>query len=315
MRRVLTLALLLSSAAVGTLLLGHGDAYAGTVCQNTDPLTGVCTIWVQVPDSPGNLGDGPKDSGAGHSCYWDGRPQNVLRPPPGPVPCSSGYGYWSNNHHCYVKALSPQPPAGDPAWQRHSPGDGAVYACYQPQTDFSAYMWFQNPPPGAEAGPSPREVAQLAISQMDLRAVDIGIAPKPGPNSVGIVGMPVWMWAANPDRHTVGPIAASASGGGITVRATARLHKVTWSMGDGTTVRCAGVGTAYKASYGMKESPDCGHVYQRSSSRKPGDTYTVTATSDWVVQWNGAGQSGTIRLGGLQRSAEISIGEAQVLVR
>jgi hypothetical protein len=41
----------------------------------------------------------------------------------------------------------------------------------------------------------------------------------------------------------------------------------------------------------------------------------VTATSDWVITWSGAGQAGTIRLGGLTRSAEIAIGEAQVLVQ
>ena len=45
------------------------------------------------------------------------------------------------------------------------------------------------------------------------------------------------------------------------------------------------------------------------------DTYTVTATSDWVITWQGAGQSGTIPLDGLTRSVQISIGEAQVLVQ
>ena len=62
---------------------------------------------------------------------------------------------------------------------------------------------------------------QIAIENMHLRAIDIGIAPEPGPDSIGLVGMPVWMWAANPDEHTVGPITESASAGGITVTATA----------------------------------------------------------------------------------------------
>ena len=43
--------------------------------------------------------------------------------------------------------------------------------------------------------------------------------------------------------------------------------------------------------------------------------YTVTATSDWVITWEGAGQTGTILLNGLTRTTAISVGEAQVLVQ
>ena len=41
----------------------------------------------------------------------------------------------------------------------------------------------------------------------------------------------------------------------------------------------------------------------------------MTATSDWVITWEGAGQTGTIRLNGLTRSVAIAVGEAQVLVQ
>ena len=100
----------------------------------------------------------------------------------------------------------------------------------------------------------------------------------------------------------------------VTITATANVQKVTWQMGDGTTVECRTAGTPYKAAYGKKSSPDCGHVYTKSSAGVPGGTYTVTATSSWVITWAGAGQTGTIRLDGLQRSVEITVGEAQVLV-
>ena len=86
-------------------------------------------------------------------------------------------------------------------------------------------------------------------------------------------------------------------------------------MGDGSKVVCHTAGTPYQASYGKKASPDCGHVYTKSSAGQPGDQFTVTAISDWVVTWAGAGQTGTIRLNGLQRSVEVRVGEAQVLVR
>ena len=150
---------------------------------------------------------------------------------------------------------------------------------------------------------------------MNLRAIDIGIVPEPGAGSVGLVGMPVWMWARQPDSHTYGPATASASAGGITVTATARVHQITWDMGDGNEVVCRTAGTPYRPSFGKQKSPDCGHVYEKSSSQETSDTFTVTATSDWVVTWEGAGQSGVIRLNGLQRSVEVAIGEAQVLVQ
>ncbi|MFE3998032.1 hypothetical protein ACFX43_04430 [Nocardioides sp. YIM B13467] len=190
-----------------------------------------------------------------------------------------------------------------------------MYNCYQPQTGLLIQIWSPTPPPGAEAGPPPREVAQMAVEQMNLSAIDIGITPRPEPDSVGLVGMPVWMWAKAPDSRTYGPTTASASAGGITVTATARVHEIAWDMGDGTTVECRTAGTPYEASFGKKASPDCGHVYRLSSAREPGGNYTVTATSAWVITWEGAGQTGTIRLNGLSRSVEIAVGEAQVLVR
>jgi hypothetical protein len=319
MRCLVIRMLAVATAAAGLTAVSLDSAFADTVCQQTDPATGECLIWIEVPDGPGGHGDpdddGPKDTGAGAACHWDGTEQGISKPPPGPVPCSSEYGYWSNVYHCYVRLAEPQPPVSDPAWQGHEPGDGAVYQCYQPQTDMVILIWAQDPPADAGTGPTPREVAEIAIDQMNLRAIDIGIVPEPGPDSVGLVGMPVWMWAANPDSHTYGPITASASAGGITITATARVHEITWDMGDGAKVVCLSAGTPYKPIYGKKRSPDCGHTYTTSSSSQPEGKFAVTATSDWVVMWEGAGQSGTIRLNGLQRSVQVTVGEAQVLVR
>lgn len=319
MRSLVARVVFIALAVAGLFAVASAPAGADTDCHVTDPETGVCLIWVETPGTPGVPGspgdNGPKDTGSGAACFWDGTAQGIAKPPPGPVPCSSEYGYWSNGYRCYITLFNPQPPAGDPNWQEHEPGDGAVYNCYQPQTDLLILVWSASPPPNSGAGPTPREIAQVAIEQMELSAINIGIAPEPGDDSVGIVGMPVWMWAANPDSHTVGPVTESATAGGITVTATARVHKITWAMGDGTVVACTSAGTPYKASYGNKKSPTCGHVYEKSSSTKQGGKYTVTATSDWVITWEGAGQTGTIRLNGLTRTAEITVGEAQVLVQ
>ncbi|MGK2852997.1 MAG: hypothetical protein ACSLE3_02635 [Microbacteriaceae bacterium] len=317
MRRLVMLLVSTVAATSGVIVATPGPTYADTVCQQINPATGECLIYVEVPgdpSDPGDGGDGPKDSGSGASCYWDGTDLGITKPPPGPVPCSSEFGYWSNGYLCYISLLDPQPPTGDPMWQGHESGDGAIYNCYQPQTDILALLWSATPPPNSGAGPTPGEVAQIAIEQMGLRAIDIGITPEPIEGSIGLVGMPVWLWAANPDAHSWGPITATASAGGVTVIATATARQVVWDLGDGTQVTCTNPGTPYQASYGKAASPDCGHVYNQSSATQPGGRYTVSATSQWVITWEGAGQTGTIVLNGLTRTAAIAVGEAQVLV-
>jgi hypothetical protein len=317
MRRFLT-GVAVSFLALASLLgVLAQAATADPSCQVIDPRTGQCTIVVEPdpePPPPPAGGDGPEQTGSGSPCYWDPAPQGLSGPPAGPVPCTTEYGNWSNANHCYIQLAAPQPPAGSPDWQGHEPGDGAVYQCYQPQTDLTVYIWAANPPPGSGGGITPGEVAQIAVDQMHLSAINIGIVPEPGADSVGLVGMPVWMWADNPDADTFGPVTASASAGGITVTATAKVEKVTWLMGDGAEVVCSSAGTPYRASFGMRPSPDCGHIYERSSAGEPNDRYTVTALTDWVVRWQGGGQTGVMPLDGLERSVQIAVGEAQVLV-
>lgn len=143
---------------------------------------------------------------------------------------------------------------------------------------------------------------------MNLKAITIGIVPEPRPGSIGIIGMPTWMWAQNPNANTWGPLTRSASAGGYTVTATAKAQRVVWSMGDGATVTCNGPGTPYLDSYGKKSSPTCGHTYTRAGK------YTVRATSYWVVTWSGLGLSGTIPLN-FTDTTTITMGEAQVLTQ
>lgn len=140
---------------------------------------------------------------------------------------------------------------------------------------------------------------------MQLRAIDVGIVPEARPGSVGLVGMPNWMWVENPAQNTWGPITRTASAAGYTVTATAKVAQVVWDMGDGQVVTC-GEGTPYEDSFGKKSSPTCGHTYIRQGE------YTVTATSQWVITWSGIGQTGTIPMN-LTRTADLTIGEAQVL--
>lgn len=318
MRRAIGALIAVTAAAVGVPIAIPNAARADTSCAEVDPATGTCVVSVTGPSGSGSsapTNPGRSNTGTGAACYWDPSIDHFTTPPAGPVPCTSQYGYWSNSEQCYITLDRPQPPAGDVTWQGHQPGDGAVYVCYQPQSDMGIFFWAKVPPPASGAGPTPRGVAQIAIQRMNLSAINIGLAPKPGAGSVGLVGMPVWMWASSPTAQTTGPVTEAASAGGLTITATARLQRVTWSMGDGTNVVCRGAGTPYVPADGRGPSPDCGHTYLSSSSNQPGGTFTVTATSDWVVTWSGAGQSGTIQLPGLSRSTQIEVGEAQVLVQ
>ena len=163
-------------------------------------------------------------------------------------------------------------------------------------------------PAGPAAPPDPRVLALRAIATMRRRAIGIGIVPEPRVGSVGIVGLPTWMWVANPGRHTWGPITRTPSSAGYSVTATAKVQRVVWAMGDGHTVSCTQRGTPYEDSFGKRSSPDCGHTYTRQGR------YTVRATSYWLVTWAGIGQSGTIPLD-FTRTAVITMGEAQVLIR
>ncbi|WP_372404910.1 ATP/GTP-binding protein [Streptomyces luteireticuli] len=111
---------------------------------------------------------------------------------------------------------------------------------------------------------------------------------------------------------TWGRNSASASAGGVTVTATAHVTKVVWAMGDGQTVICTGRGTPYRASYGMSTSPDCGHLFTHTSAQQPRHAYTVTATSTWTVDWQGAGQNGQLTTT-RNSQVQIPVGEVQVV--
>jgi hypothetical protein len=165
---------------------------------------------------------------------------------------------------------------------------------------------------GAPAAVDPGALARQLLVSLRIRAIDIGMVPQAGPDRMGVVGLPVWLWVDDPRPQTVGPLSASRTEGGVTVSLQARLASVDWDLGDGTVVRCAGDrarGTAYRTSYGRNESPTCGHVY-----RRPGAPYTITATAHWQVDWAGGGQSGTIPLE-LVSTTTRDIGEIQVLTQ
>jgi hypothetical protein len=174
-------------------------------------------------------------------------------------------------------------------------------------------LWLPAPPLGVTVDPA--ALAQQAVDSMRLTAITLGIAPRAlsdDPASMGLVGLPVWMWTT-PTATTWGPNTASASAAGVTVTATASVERVEFDMGDGTVVTCTRLTDEYHASFGpARQSPSCGHVYQQTSADQPNDAYAVTATSHWVADWSGGGQSGAITFE-LSITERLRIGEMQVL--
>lgn len=227
------------------------------------------------------------------------------------VPCETSAGWWSGSRNCYVKLAAPQPDFSSPVWEGHT--TGKIYDCTLPAgVGGPGLSFWSDTPPVSTA-----QVAQLAaraVQTLGLTAVDIGMAPTPtslDPTSIGIVGLPNWMWVKNPSPRTYGPAVGSASSGGVTVTVTAKVDRVTWTMGDGTPpIVCTTAGTPYAASYGGAPSPDCGHTpgYQKQG------TYRVTADSHWAISYSSnVGIGGTLAMN-LTRSSSITVGELQAAV-
>lgn len=262
-------------------------AFADPVKCQVNAAMGTCSINAGGGGSPGGGGGpegGPAPQGAGGSgsgpqkCMYDGKEISCT------APGNKNQAYFSSDLNFYCSFQDPGP----------TPGTG-IFSCYPPgsRPERGSTQILPLSGPGAPAvppPPDPRVLAQQAISQMGLRHIAIGMAPPPGAGKVGVIGLPTWMWVADPGAQTTGPQTQSASQSGYTVTATATLNDITWSMGDGGSVVCHGAGTAYSAAQGSRPSPDCGYTFTKS-----GD-FTVTATSHWNVAWSGIGQSGVIPL-------------------
>ncbi|WP_307618694.1 ATP/GTP-binding protein [Streptomyces sp. V3I7] len=215
-----------------------------------------------------------------------------------------------NPVQCNYKLADPQPPAGSLDWEGHKPGDGAVYVQTCQYLDSALTVermgWSTELPQAPAVNPA--ALAQQAVDKMRLLGPDIA-----SPRAAGryTVGVPMWMWVHR-SAETYGPNTASASAGGVTVTATAKVSKIVWQMGDGTSVTCNGPGTPYQASEGMAQSPTCGHVYSKTSAGAQGGKYQATATSTWTIGWQGGGAAGQLTEN-RQSNVQVAIGEVQVV--
>ena len=275
----------------------QADPYGDTRCDNNPSAPG-CDV---TAGNPGGGGDSnPGNGGGGRG--GDGKCRN---PSGEEIPCERD-GAWAGADGCYYSPADPSPstiaalggqPAGEGGWY--------IRTCYGDDSGFGSVVWIAGEPPVV----SPEVLARQARARLDLPRVVIRMNP-PGDQ---LVNLPVWLAL---DRGSWGSRSATASVPGVSVTATARPVKASWSMGDGVTVTCSGPGTPWTSGTNpAKASPDCGHVYRRSSAGAPGGHYAVTVTVTWEVTWAGAGQSGTVP--GLTTTGQVQtrVQESQAVVR
>ncbi|MEU6987373.1 ATP/GTP-binding protein [Streptomyces sp. NPDC046324] len=260
LRRALTAAVALAGVLAPA---AHADAGGSGVgapgCKGASPYVKVCAEeTISKPGSGGSSGTTAKPAG------------------------TSGEG--GSESPCTYTELNPQPPADNLAWEGKTAKDGALYQVNCSDTGRIGVVFVANG--GGPAAPTidPELVARRAVDSMKLVGPDVA-SPKAGGRYV--VGMPMWMWAEQ-GPTTFGPASASATAGGVTVTATAKVSSIEWAMGDGTTITCRGPGTRYDASQGKRPSPDCGHRYNTASTGQTGGKYAGTATATWTVEWQAA---------------------------
>ncbi|WP_163819638.1 hypothetical protein [Phytoactinopolyspora alkaliphila] len=253
------------------------------------------------------------------------------------IPCRFGPFVWHQPHDSYLRALTQQEAAEfrddgiygcsgclyDGLWQDYPLGwiyewrkISGIIPPSDPVWGQVGFIWLADDP----LGPPPVDPAALAqqiLDDMDLQPIEIGMAPAPidqRPDSLGLVGAPVWLWAVDPSPQTWGPVEDSMSEGGITVTVTAAVEEASWDTGDGSIRTCTDPGTAYRESLGVRESPNCGHTYQQTSRQHPDQAFTVTATTHWAASWEAStGESGTLDVDPLTSTARVRIGERQLI--
>jgi hypothetical protein len=180
--------------------------------------------------------------------------------------------------------------------------------CSQPNSPWLRTNTFSGP---GNQPISAGKAAATAVARLQLPTIGPGIGPSPklNPWNMAAVGYPLWLWADGPTH--VGPITDSV--GGLSVSLDAEVSSLTFRMGDGHSINCAGSGREWTPSVkpGAK-SPSCGYSYSKPSL--PGGKYTVVAIVNWAVTWTSNGQSGVINVPAVA-TTELPVGELQVLVR
>jgi hypothetical protein len=108
-------------------------------------------------------------------------------------------------------------------------------------------------------------------------------------------------------------LTATAAVPGLTATVTATPTSVTWTMGDGGRVTCAGPGTPYDpATPFEQQSTTCSYTYHTSSAAQPGNVYAGRVAISYGASWTATDGTGG-NLGALTATATFAarVGEIQ----
>ncbi len=228
------------------------------------------------------------------------------------MPCYDPTWGWLGPGGCYWKVdTAYSPPAWDTADQ-HQGEQGAWwdFTCLDVRNGTGGgLVWL---PTGSGAGPPPPPPAVLARQATNrLLLTSPQIDASPAPSADQLVNLPTWLWIQQSNWQ---PVSATASVPGESVTATATPQRVTWTMGDGSTVVCHGPGTPYTRKDDPRApSPDCGHTYRRSSADELNSAYPVSASITWEIRWSGGGQSGAFPALTTTAYAQFRVAESQAV--
>ena len=219
---------------------------------------------------------------------------------------------------CTLTSLTPDDyasfdlqPGGDTpgAWDFVSCGDSAE----DPGGSGGVLRWIPAPTgPAATAVPAAPGTPAMVVAARAASSIDLP-TPTIELNPVGFSVVNVATWLAV-DRSLWRPWTASASAGGVTARAVATPTSVTWTMGDGHSVRCDTPGQVFDPDLPAGEqSSTCQYTYATSSAGLPsadGDpddaAFTITATISWAVTWTAVGAAGGGTLPPLETRSSVS---------
>jgi hypothetical protein len=138
------------------------------------------------------------------------------------------------------------------------------------------------------------EVDVGALALQAAESVSISgpvLATSPAADSGLYVKVPTWLWV---DGSWWTDYEATANAGRVSATVTARPVATSWSMGDGSTLSCAGQGTPWRPGL-AEDATSCSHTYVSSSDGEADRTFDLAATVTLEVSWTSStGASGTL---------------------
>ena len=258
-------ALGIMAASPAVLAEDPGGGQGGSTGVSCAPLSTTCTVSAGSPGSQGGPGSGGGTTTV--TCAW--QPLSALTT---------------------LDETLPFVPYGQPTTPDET-GQYYLVTC-TPVPDDEVGEFLALVYPAAPTGPTPGQVGQIAVSELNLAAPTVSTAPSGGK---AIVNLESWLWI---DSAQWQPITATAAVDGIAATATATPVSVVWDMGDGNQVTCDGPGVAYNISVpDQDQSTSCGYTYQEASASGPNQQFTITTTIEYDVTWTSVGVAGGGDLG------------------